>query len=145
MAIEYVDLAQPFEFCNMGSMGKARSMLIVQNNFPESYNRDTEKISAGYLDRLHGFDESHTDATLKKYKLQAYGLDSQLRELKPEKCFAFLCEIMKEDPALWTGYRVLGTVGGNGHPYYCFQLFAKHLESSTEVYSGDSAPNVYTS
>lgn len=134
----YVDMAQPYKSNNMGSMGNANEMLIVQNNFPLSHY-DTEEIVSRGLDRM---EQNHSEKCLKKYHFEEIYIDSQLRREDPTKILAFITEILKEEPGKWTGYRVLGTVGGNGHPYYCFQLFAKHPDTDTEVYSGDIAPNV---
>ncbi len=134
----HVYIAQPYKSNNMGSMGNANEMLIVQNNFPLSFY-DIEKIVSQYLDRI---EENYSEKCLKKYKFEKHYLDSELRRKEPAKILAFITEVLKQEPGEWTGYRVLGTVGGNGHPYYCFQLFAKHPNTDTEVYSGDIAPNV---
>ena len=43
----------------------------------------------------------------------------------------------------WSGVRVTGSVNrSNGYPVFCIELFAKHPDSDTKVYSGQAAPNV---
>lgn len=43
----------------------------------------------------------------------------------------------------WTGYRITSTVHqGEGFPIWQIELFAKHPDTSTEVFTGPHAPNV---
>lgn len=126
----------------MGSYGKANTMLISQHQFPWDYDYHKDKIASAYLDRMREWDSAHITKCLQKYRFDMTYLDSQIRVEESEQLFKFICELMKEDRKKWSGYRVTGNVGGDGHAYYHFQLFYKHPESTTMVYSGDKAPNI---
>lgn len=138
----HTEKAQPFSMANMGSFGKAKGMLIKQFQFPFLFEADKDSISSAYLDRIEGWYPEDAPKCLEKYNLKGWGLEDKIRNMDDKTILDFLCEIMKVERSLYTGFRILGTVSGNGHAHYSFQLFSKHPESTTEVFSGDYAPNV---
>lgn len=138
----FVDIAQIFSSSAMDTFGKASSMLIKQFQFPFVFELDADDIQVASLDRLKELYSEDTRKCLEKYSLDGWSIEYSIREMDDEKILDFLCEIMKVERKKYTGYRILGTVGRNGHSYYCFQLFYKDPKSTTEVFSGDNAPNV---
>ena len=126
----------------MSSMGKASGMLIRQYQFPFVFEDNKDKMIVNYLDRLQQHDEDHIKKCFKKYGASAWTISNKFESMKVEELFMLLCELNKQDKTDWTGFRILGTVGSNGHPYYCLQLFYKHPESATLLYSENDSPNV---
>lgn len=57
---------------------------------------------------------------------------------------SFVKDILKADPEVdWTGFRITGTVNrSSGYTVFTIEVFAKHPDSSTKVYSNSTAPNV---
>lgn len=136
-----VRLANPYNYRDMSSLGNAEDMLVKQFQFPLTFDQEKDCISTTYLDRILGWWPEDTEYCLKKFNLPKMGLEEQIRKMDDQKIIDFLCEIMKIK-SRWNGYRILCGVGGNGSPYYCFQLFLKHPDTDTEVFSGEHAPNV---
>lgn len=141
--------AEPYQAWRLGSMGDAKRMLINQSEFPDTYD-ERDKLIAVDHDRL--LDKGYT-ATIEAFKRHT-GLGEQelwqwLREDPSHgKVIAFIKDVLGDvlgtDRAIpWTGYRILGGVNqGNGCNVWTFELFAKHPDSQTIVYSGTDAPNV---
>jgi len=138
----FVNMAEPYKPNNMGSSGKAKFMLIAQNNFPLSYDGDKDKIISAYLDRIQGYDKLHISDCFKKFNFNERSFESYFKEKSPKVVLSFICELLHQDCNIYTGYRITGMVGGNSYPYYLFELFSKHPETDTEVYSGHNAPNI---
>lgn len=140
-----VDLAEPYRQLQMGSLlGRADGMLLCQYNFPLEYDSDKDKLSSAWLDRMKQWDAEHVKRVFEKYNLGNRGIEKFLTNTKSETILDFILELQKEKVGDWTGYRVMETIGANGYPYYVFQLFSKHPETKTKVYSGQQAPNVKT-
>ena len=138
----YAEKAQPFSSANMGSFGKANGMLIKQFQFPLLFEAGKDSINSAYLDRIEGWYPEDARKCLEKYNLKGWGLEDRIRNMDDKTILNFLCEIMKVERSSYTGFRILGTVSNNGHAHYVFQLFSKHPQSTTEVFSGNCAPNV---
>lgn len=137
-----VKIAQKYRSGAMFSLGNASYMLLSQDNFPLYFDDRKEEICSHDLDRLQIHNENHVKKVLSKYNFEEHSLEYNIRDTKPEILFYFVCKMLKQKRKDWTGYRILGTVGGNGHNHFTFQLFKKDPLTDTEVYSGDEAPNV---
>lgn len=139
-----VFIAEPYRPHAMGSLGDASGMLICQYQFPLDYDvRD--KIMHADSDRCFQWDYDHARRCFLTYTgTGEVAFESWVKGQHHDKVFAFLKDILKADPNVeWTGYRILGSVHrGNGFPVWSLQLFAKHPDSRTQVYSGSNAPNV---
>lgn len=136
--------AEPKRYNAMGSFGKASYMLIRQHQFPHTYSQQDEIISAD-SDRCFQWDHDHARRCFNQHTGGGQ-LDLQrwVEDATPEEVIAFLADLLKAGPASrWSGFRVLGTVNrGNGYAVWTLQLFRKHPESTTEVFTGESAPNI---
>jgi hypothetical protein len=139
-----VDKAQPYNCTAMGTFGNASGMLIKQFKFPLTFESEKDKINVAFLDRIEGWRMEEAQNCLKKYGLAGHGIHFTIREMSDQKVFDFVCEIMQVERSSYTGFRILGGVQNSGHPWFCFQLFAKHPDTDTQVFSGDDAPNVQT-
>lgn len=122
-------------------------MLVRQFQFPLEFDEELDWLEFADDDRLaqhHGHD--FCDTCFKEHTgNRAMNLEKWLRWDKPsdEQVLVFLKAIMKADPNKnWTGYRIKGSLPPNGFPMWTFELFAKHPNSATEVFTGDHAPNV---
>lgn len=131
--------AEPYRSRAMGSLGNASCMLLRQFNFPDTCSISLDKILTGDSDRLNRVQE---------YLKEHIGQTKQISEFwfrnsDDEAIMELLIDLLEADTKVaWTGYRVMGSVGVNGHDIWTFQLFAKHPQSDTVVYTGDVAPNV---
>ena len=143
-ATHVVFQAEPYQYGEMGSLGKASYMLLRQFQFPNEYEEKDTLISADH-DRCLMWDYAHVCECFKKHmNTGEMGLGHWINSAFDEKVIDFLKDILKADTeVVWTGYRVMGTVNrSNGYPVYTLELFAKHAESKTTVYTGANAPNV---
>ena len=144
--------AEQYRHGAMGSFGKADGMLLSQRDFPDTFDERDKLMSADH-DRCFSWDHEHTDLAFKTHTKGGPpgGFEQWAQGASAEAAFAFLKDVLKakapfEDlpDAGWTGYRLLGTVNrSNGYPVWSFQLFAKHPETKTAVYTGPGAPNVH--
>ena len=136
--------AEPYRDGEMGSFGNASYMLLRQFQFPHVYTKNDNLITADH-DRCMSQDYEHSSRCFQEHTgTGELGLQSWLNIATNEQVFAFLKDILKAEPLVqWTGYRIMGGVHrGSGYPVWTLQLFAKHTDSQTEVYSDASAPNV---
>ncbi|MEK7089472.1 MAG: hypothetical protein AAB920_01495 [Patescibacteria group bacterium] len=136
--------ANPYRFDVMGSFGDAELMLLRQFQFPNEYE-EREKVMSADHDRCLTWDYEHTRLCFMEYTgTGELGFEYWVHTANDEDVIKFLKDILKADEkAVWTGYRVLGTVNrSNGYHVWSLQLFAKHPDSKTKVYSGPDAPNV---
>lgn len=137
--------SEPYRCGAMGSLGDASCMLLRQFNFPNTYTRNLDKHSMADHDRCMSWDPEHTRRCFKQHTgTGELGLEDWLRRATDENVLVFLRDILKAEPGVtWTGYRIMGTVHrGNGYPVWTLELFAKHPDTDTEVYTGSNAPNV---
>jgi hypothetical protein len=119
-------------------------MLLKQYQFPHTYD-PRDKLAAADSDRCFQSDYDHARRCFQQHTgTGEMGLEYWLKSANDEQVIAFLKDILKADASIeWTGYRILGSVHrGNGYAVWTLELFAKHPESSTEVYTGAEAPNV---
>ena len=139
-----VSKAEPSRFGAMGSFGDAAGMYICQYNFPYTYSVK-DKMTGADHDRCFQWDYAHARATCDKYlRTGEMAIERWVQQTDPKTVIEFIREMLKADSLTeWTGFRVRGTVNrSNGYPVYTLELFAKHPDTATEVYSGENAPNV---
>ena len=145
-----VHRATPYVPMNMGSFGKANYMLFRQHKFPHTYMLNLDQVTAADSDRCRMWDFEHAraaDARRKERYGKSVGFHQWIQNASIEQVMAFLKDILKVEknhPGVkWTGFRICGTVNrATGYPVYHYNLFAKHPETKTKVYSGANAPNV---
>ena len=136
--------ARKFQPNQMFSLGNASYMIIRQYNFPNTYE-DNENHMTRDSDRVFQQKYEHAMECVKKHTRSSGNLylDSWLEKAKDTEVIEFIKEFLNADQNVqWTGFRILGSVGGNGSNIYTLELFAKSPDSTTEVYSGREAPNV---
>ena len=140
-----VDLAERFTPGAMSSTSRTQNMLIRQFRFPLEYSH-SDIIVTEYHDRCFERDYDHATRCFHRHLGSGpLSVSHWAREVASEShIMEFLKEFLKVDLNVgWTGYRILGCVNvSNGFPVWVFQLFAKHPESETKVYTGDNAPNI---
>lgn len=137
--------AQRYQYGQLRSLGTAAYMLIRQFQFPNEYDDKLDQRIEADSDRCLMIDYENTSRCFNEHTgAGGGGLESWLQTAKDADVIVFLTDILKADKTInWTGYRVLGTVDrSNGYVVWSFELFAKHPESATEVYTGCKAPNV---
>lgn len=145
MANNRVYQASPYNPGEMGSLGRASYMLLRQFQFPDEYDSDFDKLITADHDRCMSWDYEHARRCFNEYTgTGELGLEGWLGRQADEKIMAFLKDILKADASVkWTGYRIMGSVHrGNGYPVWTLELFAKHPDSDTKVYTDSQAPNV---
>ncbi len=140
--------AEPYKLGEFGTFGKASGMYLRQFQFPNTYS-DKDKLVTADSDRCLGWWYEHANDCIKKYtkggQMQLGGWIGN-KKTTDREIIQFITEILKADTSVkWTGYRVLGTVGGSGHVVWTLQLFYKHPKSKTKVFTGPSAPNILSS
>lgn len=141
--------AEPYRYCELGSLGKANCMLLVQFDFPDIYE-ESERMASMYSDRLDESQSGRVAKCLHRYGLNCHTFDgcSQdfehwIRRFPKERLITFIAEVLGVvSEAQWTGCRVTGEVGGNGHALFHFMLFARDPSGNTQIYTGEPAPNV---
>lgn len=141
--------AEPYRFGELGSLGKAHCMLLAQFDFPDTFD-ESERMASMYSDHLDEQQPSRIARCLHRYGLNYRSFDScgqnfagWVRGFPKNRLMAFIAEVLGvSGEAVWTGCRVTGEVGGDGHALFHFQLFAHNPKGKTLVYTGESAPNV---
>lgn len=136
--------ATRYQIGAISSTGKASNMLLRQYQFPDEYFEPDKHTQVDH-DRLLSWDHAHTTACFEKHtKRGELSFQSWINIATDQQILEFLIEVMKADPTVkWTGYRVTGTVNrGNGFPVWGLELFAKHPNTRTVLYTGENAPNV---
>lgn len=134
--------AQPYRMGALGSHGNANYMLLRQFQFPSEYY-EHEQIITMDSDRAYQWDYANFIESYREFNFTETYFESSIRSMDEDQIISFLKKIMKADPKVkWTGFRIMGTVSGNGHSIFTWQLFAKDPKVDTPVYSGDEAPNV---
>ena len=146
----YVCPAEPYRenatsvACPPGAL--ANKMLIRQHHFPDSYH--PEEL---YLIQDHDYCVAVDYEHVSKCFLEFTGggdreLEHWTRNIATDDMvFDFLITLLYGDECEieWTGYRITGTMFKRANPpMWTFELFSKHPDSETEVYSGEDAPNV---
>lgn len=134
-----VHLAEPYRPYQLHSLGKANYMLLRQTDFPYKLEEEDEvqSIDSDRCDyeifrdiclRLTG---DHQDSHIELWLRQA-----------PNTAVMKFVQAVHGTTTDWHGYRVMATVGDNGHTIWTLQLSKLGKRSSTDVYTGDEAPNV---
>jgi len=140
--------ANPYEMGQFGSFGKAEMMLLKQFNFPDIYDDLLDKLVRADHDRCRQWDYAYFSRCLKKFTGTEGDmfLEAWFQKADDETILRFLRTVLKAGVRTkWTGYRILGTVEGSGNVIWGFELFAKHPQSDTVVYTGHNAPNINVS
>lgn len=140
--------AEPYRICALGARGNAVEMLIRQYKFPDTYSSKDVLLST-FSDHLLG-DFEHADRCFREHtstSLSGFGIEDWALHAAHKRIFAFLIDAFRADQSVnWTGYRICGSVHEvNGHAIFHLELFAKHPQSDTRIYTGANAPNVLSS
>lgn len=135
--------AEPYRSGALGSLGNANYMLLRQFQFPYTYAEE-DVLWTRDSDRCFASDAAHTERCYREHtRSREADLPYWLEKAKDVEVMAFVAHMLRADLGImWTGYRIMGSVAGNGHAIWSFALFAKHPESDTPVYTGQVAPNV---
>lgn len=140
--------AEPYRYGQLGSMGKARYMLLAQFDFPDTFE-DHEAIASNYSDRLEGqypdrVARSIVNMGVNDHNFNDYStFEQQFRLMSRESLIDFIARLLDViGRANWTGCRVAAGVDGYGHTLFHFMLFARDPNGETLVYTGEPAPNV---
>jgi len=139
-----VVVAQAYDQYQLRALGSAVNMYVRQFQFPYEYDERDAWLAAD-IDRLSVLDRRRVMACIER---QTGNVDATLadwvRRAYDNKIMYFLTELLQADAGVaWTGYRVLGTVQRvTRRLAWTVELFAKHPESATRVYTGPDAPNV---
>jgi hypothetical protein len=141
-----VIIAAPYRSHELGSLGLASNMYIRQFQFPHTYS-EADQYTQIDLDRI--FLDPYTRSVFEKYGVRGErSFPGWVRGAWDKDVLAFLSELVphftnSEPLGQWTGYRVMGTVNpSNGYLVCHLELFSKHDQSETPVYTGQRAPNV---
>ncbi len=141
MTTHQVAMARPYRKNALESIGDASLMLIRQKNFPNQFDeRDSYEMSDH--DRLK---PEHVSSCCKQHIGNTdWCIGYWARKAFDRQIMAFLIDILEADKSIkWTGYRIMGTLNrSTGWPVWTLELFAKHPETDTLVYTGPNAPNV---
>jgi hypothetical protein len=118
-------------------------MYLRQFRFPDVFDSRDKLVSAD-SDRCFQWDYEHATRCFEQHVGSEIGFETWLMSVSNAKVLDFIRDILRADAnVVWTGYRILGSVHqGNGFTVYTFQLFAKHNNTKTKVYTGHNAPNV---
>jgi len=135
--------AQPYRCQSMVLFGDASYMLIRQHDFPDTFD---ERDRYEQTDHDHCFqrDFNYAWSCFKRHTGEGeLSFGHWAKGASDERIIAFIADILKADKDVkWTGYRIMGTVIRGIRPVWTLELFAKHSDSATKVYSDDTAPNV---
>lgn len=143
-------IAESYRPMQLGSLGNASYMLLSQFDFPSTFE-ESEQFWSRDSDRLQEHDSDHVAGCLRRFNCGFESFNSTLAaELEgwilrqsPKDLLDFVADLLNATSyANWTGYRIMGTVNDRGHAIYSFQLFARDPNGTTEVYTGEPAPNV---
>lgn len=136
--------AEPYDPSETGSLGKASMMLFRQYRFPDTYDRLDALYTVDH-DIVMKYSYEHDEMCFKKHlHTGEMGLMDWFLKASDTGIMAFIKEYTDVEKHIeWSGYRVTMTVHrGNGAPVWTLELFAKHPDSDTAIYTGPTAPNV---
>lgn len=137
--------AKPYVSCCLGSLDRTAHMYLRQFQFPNVYDGKLDNKIMADSDRTFLWDHQHARRCFQQHTgTGELGFERWILSTTDKAAMEFLKDILKADESVeWTGYRVTGSVHqGNGYPVWTLELFAKHPESETQVYTGENAPNV---
>ena len=121
------------------------NVLVQQFNFPFTYEADLDVLIGEDNDTLLKIKPKRTARCfLQHTEYDEKFLRKWLKDCSNEKVIDFIKDLIEADSEIeWTGYRILATINpSKGNTYWRFELFSKHPNSSTAVYTGELAPNV---
>jgi hypothetical protein len=133
--------AEPYRAGALHSLGRASYMLMRQFKFPHTFREDEQLIST-YSDRI---DDAKLRTVLHRHagSYDDLRLENWFRTATHGRIQELLKELLEADlSTTWTGYRVTGSVAGNGHTVWYFELFSRRPESHTAIYTNELSPNV---
>lgn len=151
----FVNRVLPYVPGSLGTFGTGRAMLIQQYQFPHEF--DERDVHEGW--RTDQFENKRDSEVLIRYlripadevprgamvdhpNFGMYFEQWARRSGDPDGILASLIEPVRANKRVkWTGFRISGMVYG-GRAMFTLELFAKHPESKTVVYSDEEAPNV---
>lgn len=142
--------AMEYRPCEMGSFGNAMRMLLRQYRFPAEYDETLEHHVFADSDRLLMHHPEANDVFKRLTGLDLNGvsethLEDWFRNADPGYMLRVVTEVMGvagPPRRKWTGFRILGSVGGNGYAMWSFELFAKHPKSRTALYDTENVPEL---
>jgi hypothetical protein len=130
----------------LSSLGQGRNVFLRQFNFPLVYDERDRMV---YLDHdrvIQHRGEKARECFQRHIGTAEMGLQSWLEKegVTDQRVLDFLLDLTElKSEANWTGYRITSTVHqGQGFPIWQIEIFAKHPDTSTEVFTGEDAPNV---
>ncbi len=139
--------AQPYNSGEMHSLGRAEHMLIRQVKFPDTLDKrdyhtgqDHDRLRANAYGRFQEIVLRHTGSG--DAAIGSWARDPKTTQ---KALLAFCVEVLTANPEVkWTGCRIMGTINrANGNTVFTIEVFAKHPDSTTQVYSDEDAPNVH--
>lgn len=135
--------AVPYEVNWLHSGTRVNNMLLKQYQFPDTYDEKLDKVLVVDHEKVLYQDYSRAQNC---FLAHTGGKDvlfhKWLKGRSDSGIISFLIDYMRpSDVESWNGYRVLARLI-SGRPAWTFELFSKHPNSSTEVYSDLIAPNV---
>ena len=126
----------------LGSFGNASYRLDRQQDFPHTYSELDELIGWDH-DRIMQHNPSARAICDKYLKTGEMYIPTWVKDNLPENVIKFFAAMLQVEDKEWTGFRLLTSINrSNGYPVFTLELFRKHPDSDTEVYSGVNAPNV---
>lgn len=136
--------AKSYRSCSLGSLARTSYMYLRQFQFPDTYDGRDKHMTAD-SDRCFSWDYEHVRRCFTQHTgTGELGFESWVLGATDQQIMGFIQDILKADSGIrWTGFRAMGSVHlGNGCPVWTLELFAKHPDSDTPVYTGPDAPNV---
>lgn len=137
-----VDLAVPYQIGHLTNY-----VLVRQFKFPFIYDMELDELIIRDHDVIMNKEWTRTNKCLQKHTgNEVMFLKGWIEKNTDEKILTFIKDFLGANDVInWTGYRVLSLINeSKGNTFWRLELFAKHPDSRTEVYSGEDAPNVIT-
>ncbi len=140
MGIRTVLSADPPQASLLNSRSIVENALIRQYQFPHQCT-GLDTLVCGFHDRLLFRDSGRTRACFMRHTHRdCEFFECWVREASDQEILAFIAEVLDQSGE-WTGYRILGSVE-SGKVVWMLELFRKHPQSMTQVFTGPTAPNV---
>lgn len=137
--------AEAYRSNALGSFGNASYMLIRQHQFPCSYDENRDVMAGQDHDRILEQKYEHGRRCFTQHTgTGELAFENWVTRATPEQVLEFLKDILEADNTVtWTGFRILGTVNrSSGYTVWSLLLFAKHPQTTTEVFDGKNAPDL---
>ena len=140
-----VFMAMPYNLKIFQSHHGFSGMFIRQFNFPNFFDSDLDQYESFDNDVLREKDcEKHNSCFDKHTGSGELRFGEWVKKSSDETIIDFLKDMLSVDLGVdWTGYRILvSRDSSNGYQVWFLEIFSKHPNSSTKVYTGEKAPNV---